>query len=61
MKIDSFEELLDVRDNLHLPIMYYDVIKHQKAIFYILHDSNIYIYTLKEIDLIGKMKNEKKS
>lgn len=61
MKIDSFEELLDVRDNLHLPIMYYDVIKHQKAIFYILHDSNIYIYTLKEIDLIGKKKNEKKS
>ena len=61
MKIDSFEELLDVRDNLHLPIMYYDVIKHQKAIFYILHDSNIYIYTLKEIDLIGKKKNEKKN
>ncbi len=61
MKIDSFSELLDVRDNLRLPIMYYSVVKHQKAIFYILHENNLYLFTLKEADVVGKMPNEKKN
>ena len=49
MKIETFEELLDVRDNLRLPIMYYNVVNHQKSIFYILNGNNLYIYTLKKI------------
>ncbi len=57
LKISSFEELVDVRDNLRLPIMYYSVSEHQKAHFYILHEQNLYVYTLKEVDL---MKDEKK-
>jgi hypothetical protein len=58
LKIDSFEELLDVRDNLRLPIMYYNVIPHQKAYFYILHENNLYVYTLKEVDLANEKKNK---
>ena len=57
LKINSFEELIDVRDNLRLPIMYYLVVPHSKAYFYILQDTNIYVFTLKEVDLVD---NEKK-
>ena len=60
LKINSFDELLDVRDNLRLPIMYYVVVKHQKAHFYILQDSNLYLYTLKAVDLEKARNNEKK-
>ncbi len=58
LKIKSFEELLDVRDNLRLPIMYYNVTPHKKAYFYILHVNNLYVYTLKEVDLINEKKSE---
>ena len=51
LKINSFDELLDVRDNLRLPIMYYNVTSHQKSHFYILQEKNIYLYTLKLVDL----------
>lgn len=51
MKITSFNELMDVRDNIRLPIMYYNVVKHQKCHFYIIHGENIYLYTLKAVDL----------
>ena len=51
MKITSFNELMDVRDNIRLPIMYYNVVAHQKCHFYIIHEENIYLYTLKAVDL----------
>lgn len=51
LKINSFNELLDVRDNLRLPIMYYNVTPHQKSHFYIIQEKNIYLYTLKLVDL----------
>lgn len=54
MKISSFEELLDVRDNLKLPIMYYNVTAHQKAYFYIVYGDNLYLYTVKSIDISEK-------
>ena len=54
LKINSFDELLDVRDNLRLPIMYYSVTPHQKAHFYILQEKNLYVYTLKLVDLTKK-------
>lgn len=54
MKINNFNELLDVRDNLKLPIMFYTVVPHQKAHLYILHNKNMYLFTLKDIDLLGK-------
>ena len=50
IKVNKFEELLDVRDNLKLPINYYVVTPHQKAIFYIV-STNVYMYTVKEVDI----------
>lgn len=51
IKINKFTELLDVRDNLHQPIMYYNVATHQKCHLYILNDSNLYLLTLKDVDM----------
>ncbi|MBR3362772.1 MAG: hypothetical protein IKG40_02475 [Bacilli bacterium] len=46
--IDSFDELLDVRDNLKLPIKYYAAKEHEKCEFYITHDSELYLLTITE-------------
>ncbi|MGM9879176.1 MAG: DUF5305 family protein [Bacilli bacterium] len=51
IKIKKFEELLDVRDNLKLPILYYNTVPHQKCCFYIMHDSELYMHIVKAIDL----------
>ena len=52
--ISKFEELLDVRDNLKLPIMYYVVTKHTKCCFYIKHNDDLYLLTIKSVDLEQK-------
>ena len=46
IEINSFNELIDVRDNLRLPIMYYNITSHKKSYFYILHENNLYLYIL---------------
>ena len=51
IKIDKFQELLDARDNLKLPIKYYVVSKHQKCYFFITHEDEIYLLTIKAIDM----------
>ena len=51
VKIDKFTELLDIHDNLQLPIMYYVVNKHQKCYFYINHSNTIYLVVIKAVDL----------
>lgn len=51
IKINSFEELLDVRDNLSLPIKYYVVNNHQKCNFYINHGEELYLLVLKAVDM----------
>ncbi|MGN1311446.1 MAG: DUF5305 family protein [Bacilli bacterium] len=51
IKIKKFEELLDVRDNLKLPILYYNTVPHQKCCFYIIHDSELYMHVVKAVDL----------
>ena len=58
IEIANFEELLDVRDNLKVPIMYYIVAKHVKSYFYIIDGKNLYLVTIKAVDLEGK-KDEK--
>ena len=40
--VKSFTELLDVRDNLKLPIVYYNIIEHKKGIFYIKNNRDIF-------------------
>ena len=51
IKISSFKEILDAHDLVHKPIMYYNVVSHMKCIFYILDDNDLYVYTVKEVDL----------
>lgn len=52
--VKEFKELLDVRDNIKLPIMYYNVSPHNKCYFYIQHENNIYLYILKAVDINEK-------
>ncbi len=54
IKINKIEELLDVRDNLKLPIMYYTVTKHQKCYFYIRQNDQVYLYVVKAVDIEAK-------
>ena len=51
VKVHSFTELLDVRDNLSLPIKYYVINSHQKCNFYINHGDELYLLVLKAVDL----------
>jgi len=61
IKIIKFQELLDIRDNLKLPIMYYNVISHHKSYFYIKHNETVYLLIIKAVDLEKvKRKNNKK-
>ena len=43
ISITKFTELLDIHDNLQLPIMYYEVEKHNQCYFYINKDNTVYI------------------
>ena len=51
VKISNFEELLDLRENIKLPIMYYIITNHTKSYFYIKHNNDLYLLTIKAIDL----------
>ncbi len=44
--INKFTELLDIHDNLQLPIMYYTVEAHQQCYFYIHHQDVIYLFQI---------------
>lgn len=46
IQLTKFEELLDVRDNLKLPIMYYCIEEHEKCHFYIKTDKDLYLVTI---------------
>ena len=50
IKIKEFNELLDMRDNLKVPIMYYNVTDHQKSYFYIQNNNDLYLLILKAVD-----------
>ena len=51
--INNFNELVDVRDNLHSPIMFYNVKEHKISKFYILNDNNLYLYIVTSKDIDG--------
>ena len=51
MEVDSFNELLDAKDNIHNAIFYYEVTPHQKCYFYIKSDDNFIVYTLRNSNL----------
>ena len=50
VKILKFQELLDVRDNLKLPIKYCVIKNHQECCFYISHEEEVYLYRVKNND-----------
>ena len=58
IKVKKFQELLDVRDNLKLPIKYYIVNEHQKCYFFISHEKELYLLVIKEVDLEGDNKEK---
>ena len=51
--INNFNELVDVRDNLHSPIMFYNIKEHKMSKFYILNDNNLYLYIVNSKDING--------
>ena len=54
--VTSFNELLDVRDNLKQPIIYNVIAEHQKGMFYIKDNNDVYRYVVKDVDLIKRKK-----
>ena len=54
--VKEFKELLDVRDNLNLPIKYHIISEHHKCEFYISHEEEVYILTIKDVDIDNKPK-----
>ena len=54
IKIEKFTELLDIHDNLQLPIMYYSVKDHEEAYFYICHDNVVYVHNVNANDVEKK-------
>ena len=53
-KISRFNELVDVRNSYKDPIRFYEVTPHTKCHFYIIHKNEIFLYTLKDVDLDKK-------
>ena len=47
----SFGELMDAQKIVEKPIIYYEIVKDQKCVFFIIGDDDIYEYTLKECDI----------
>ena len=51
IEVNSFNELLDAKDNIHNVIFYYEETPHKKCYFYIQCNDNFIVYTLKNSDL----------
>ena len=51
IKLDSFQELIDVRDNVKEPIQYYIITEHQKCEFFCTNHDDLYLYVVKAVDL----------
>ena len=46
INVKNFIELLDARDNLNLPILYYNTVPHHEGIFYIINNKDVYLLTI---------------
>ena len=44
INLDKFEELLDAHDNLNLPILYTNLVKHKSGEFYIVNNEDLYLF-----------------
>ena len=52
--IKKFTELLDIHDNLQLPIMYYEIEEHESCYFYINNKNIVYLMKIQSKDLNKK-------
>ena len=59
IKIKDFNELLDMRDNLKSPILYYNAVRHEKSYFYIQNYKDLYLLVIKNVDLENEKNNKK--
>lgn len=50
VEVKSFQELVDVRDNINKAIVFYEIVKRRKSMFYIIDNDEMYVYILKEAD-----------
>ena len=57
--VKTFDELLDVRDNLEKPIIFYELHKGQKSVFIVKTSTITYRYVLKLVDLEEKKEKKK--
>lgn len=57
--VSEFSELLDVYNEVRMPINYYQDIENSVSIFVIINDSIAWVYKLKKYDIIGGNNNEK--
>lgn len=60
VKVDSFEELIDMRDNVKEPIRYFVITEHQKCEFFIINHNELYLYVVKSVDLDNPKNNAEK-
>lgn len=51
INVADFQELVDVRDNVKEPINYYVIEEHESCLFYIVHNCDVYLYSLSLSDL----------
>ena len=58
IEVTRFNELLDVRDNIKMPINYYIITEHEKGVFFIRSNDDIYLLILKNSDLKNKNYNK---
>ena len=48
--IKDFKELLDLHNNTKAPILFYNVVSHQKSHFFIVINNDLYLYKAKSVD-----------
>ena len=57
IEVESFEELVDARDNTKEPINYHIMAEHQESEFFVINDNNMYLYIVKATDFNEEKKN----
>lgn len=47
IEVTTFDELLDAQEELRVPIIHYEIVKHKKSIFVIINNNSVIAYYLK--------------
>ncbi|MBO4245726.1 MAG: hypothetical protein J5892_03180 [Bacilli bacterium] len=57
IKVENFQELVDVRDNTKEPIKYYVITPHKKCEFFLTNGKDLYLFVIEEIGMKEIIKN----